>query len=603
MFDTSLSQYLTAFIQGFSLSVFAFGASDAGKTQTIEGNAREPGLILMFADSLFNVMENKKYHNNSAQSQIEKFSYNIRIRYVEILDEEVKDLLPSGQQPEGLAVINNEWEGPTVLGAQWVSVGNAAELKDVLIKCQKNRNNSANEFGKLSNKAASFFTIELIQNTELANRKESIFMVSRLNFVDLPGCEALQTDPETLKVREGSTLNKGIISFSNLIRDLAANRGEYVYYDGSVLTQLCRDILGGNSLSVGIFNIAYNDYKNTSIALTYMNYAKSIMNFPIINDGKTIGLLKKYRAEIIQLLNSTGNGASAEDYNMRIADLEKRLIEDNLEKLKGTDEKQKLGAKLSELREKYNQLVRNKADIQAELIKSEEEKLEISKALVELQIENTRLLEVLQNEKYDANNRLLNAENDLISAGMKEENAMKAVSDLQDRVRDLSELKREVEIELVALRRNYLTLRNDYDNEKLKNENLGLEVINLVNENKSLQNELNDTFKRANMGNEENDRYLNRLSRLERENQEKAQALIEAKAEIERLKTEFVKYEMLEQRHKLDMDTKRLEVERGFMEFSKDKENEQQRIAADNDKQRRRGNDDKMLWESEKIGK
>ena len=187
IFDNSLSQYLTAFIQGFSLSVFGFGGSDSGKTQTIEGNAREPGLILMFADSLFNVMESKKYHNNSAQSQIEKFSYNIRIRYVEILDEEVKDLIPSGQQSEGLAVINNEWEGPTILGAQWISLSNAAELKDVLVKCQKNRTNAANEFGKLSNKATSFFTIELIQNTELANRKDSVFVVSRMNFVDLPG--------------------------------------------------------------------------------------------------------------------------------------------------------------------------------------------------------------------------------------------------------------------------------------------------------------------------------------------------------------------------------------------------------------------------------
>jgi len=43
--------------------------------------------------------------------------------------------------------------------------------------------------------------------------------------------------------------------------------------------------------------------------------------------------------------------------------------------------------------------VKSKADLQAELIKSEEERLEVSKALVELQIENTRLMEIIQNEK------------------------------------------------------------------------------------------------------------------------------------------------------------------------------------------------------------
>lgn len=138
-----------------------------------------------------------------------------------------------------------------------------------------------------------------------------------------------------------------------------------------------------------------------------------------------------------------------------------------------------------------------------------------------------------------------------------------------------------MEIEFVALKKNYLNLRHDYDNEKLKNENLGLEVINLGNENKALQSELNDTFKRANMGGEENERYLNRLSRLERENNEKSQAMIEAKAEIERLKTELVKYDMLQEKHRLDLDTKKLEVEKGFLDLTKDREHEKDRMRKD----------------------
>lgn len=47
------------------------------------------------------------------------------------------------------------------------------------------------------------------------------------------------------------------------------------------------------------------------------------------------------------------------------------------------------------MREKYNEIVRQKADLQQDLIRSEEEKLEVSKALVELQIENTRLMEII----------------------------------------------------------------------------------------------------------------------------------------------------------------------------------------------------------------
>jgi hypothetical protein len=35
-----------------------------------------------------------------------------------------------------------------------------------------------------------------------------------------------------------------------------------------------------------------------------------------------------------------------------------------------------------------------------------------------------------------------------------------------------------------------------------------------------------------------------------------------SKAEIERLKTEMLKYEILEQQHKIDLDNKKLEMEK-----------------------------------------
>jgi len=55
---------MAPFVQGFSCSFFGFGSTGAGKTQVIEGNRKEPGLVMLFGDSLFNVLENKKYHTN-----------------------------------------------------------------------------------------------------------------------------------------------------------------------------------------------------------------------------------------------------------------------------------------------------------------------------------------------------------------------------------------------------------------------------------------------------------------------------------------------------------------------------------------------------------
>ena len=43
----------------------------------------------------------------------------------------------------------------------------------------------------------------------------------------------------------------------------------------------------------------------------------------------------------------------------------------------------------------FNDIVKDKASLQKELIQSEEEKLKVSKALIDLQIENTKLNEKL----------------------------------------------------------------------------------------------------------------------------------------------------------------------------------------------------------------
>ena len=110
------------------------------------------------------------------------------------------------------------------------------------------------------------------------------------------------------------------------------------------------------------------------------------MNFPVINDNRTIGLLRKYIIELIQLYNQVNMkpGDNADNYNLKIAELEKKLIEENLDKMKFTDEKTRLINRMQEMKAKFNDLVKSKADLQAELIQSEEEKLKVSKALIEL---------------------------------------------------------------------------------------------------------------------------------------------------------------------------------------------------------------------------
>lgn len=398
-------------------------------------------------------------------------------------------------------------------------------------------------------------------------------------------------------------MNKGIISLASVLKDLSSTKSDYVFYENSFVTHLMKDSLGGNCLTVALFTVQHGDLKGSSLTLNYMKYARRIVNFPVVNDSKALGLLKKYRNEIIIAQSSVGKGKNidGDGYNYKIVELEKKLIEDNLDKMRTADEKSRLSGKLAELREKYNQLVKSKSDLQAELIKSEEEKLEISKALVELQIENTKIMEMLQSEKYDANNKLINAEGDILTMNMKEEQLLKQIAELQDSIRDLAQDKRDIEIEFVALKKNFINCNSDLEQEKRKNENIGIELINVVNENKALHEEINDIYKRSGSTNEENAKFLIRIERFEKENQELREALIFSKSEIERLKTEMIKYDIMDQQHKLDLDNRRIELEKSILDVNREKNDEMSKIARDTEMTHRRVKDDKLLWESQKM--
>ena len=65
-------------------------------------------------------------------------------------------------------------------------------------------------------------------------------------------------------------------------------------------------------------------------------------------------------------------------------------------------------------------------------------------------------MEIIQNEKYDANNKLLNAESDVLALNLREEKALKTVQELQDRLKEVIDEKREIEIEYVALKKNFI---------------------------------------------------------------------------------------------------------------------------------------------------
>jgi hypothetical protein len=101
-------------------SLFTFGSKGSGKTFALEGNHTETGLYLLFYDKLYLELESKRagifeelqsHSRQNSSSMIEaNFSYKIRMKYIELKDEGIIDLLQNFnhyRQPIQLVIYYN----------------------------------------------------------------------------------------------------------------------------------------------------------------------------------------------------------------------------------------------------------------------------------------------------------------------------------------------------------------------------------------------------------------------------------------------------------------------------------------------------------------
>ena len=98
------------------------------------------------------------------------------------------------------------------------------------------------------------------------------------------------------------------------------------------------------------------------------------------------------------------------------------------------------------------------------------------------------------------------------------------------------------------------------------------------------------------------------FSRVERRNeklggelQETKEALLVAKGEIERLKTELIRYDLSNQQNAMDLDNKKMELEREFLELTRNKGSDVDRLRVDDMEANKRLNLEREMWDGEKT--
>ena len=63
----------------------------------------------------------------------------------------------------------------------------------------------------------------------------------------------------------------------------------------------------------------------------------------------------------------------------------------------------------------------------------------------------------------------------------------------------------------------------------------------------------------------------------------------------------MIKYDIMDQQHKLDLDNRKIELEKSMLDINREKNDEVSKIYRETENANKKVKDDKMLWESQKI--
>ena len=210
----------------------------------------------------------------------ENIEYTVRVSYMEIYMEKIRDLLVP--QNDNLPVHEEKSRGVYVKGLLEIYVSSVQEVFEVMRRGGLARATAATNMNQESSRSHSIFVITITQkNVETGSAKSG-----QLFLVDLAGSEKVgKTGASGQTLEEAKKINKSLSALGMVINSLTDGKSTHIPYRDSKLTRILQESLGGNSRTTLIINCSPSSYneQETLSTLRFGVRAKSIKNKAKIN--------------------------------------------------------------------------------------------------------------------------------------------------------------------------------------------------------------------------------------------------------------------------------------------------------------------------------
>ncbi|KAI9143948.1 P-loop containing nucleoside triphosphate hydrolase protein [Paraphysoderma sedebokerense] len=462
-------------LNGYNGTIFAYGQTGTGKTFSMEGIRQDPQLRGIIPNSFEHIFS----HINSSPQNVK---YLVRISYLEIYNEEIRDLLKT--ESGKLDLKERPDVGVYVKDLSSFVVKDTAEMDKLMEVGNKNRSVGFTEMNARSSRSHSIFTIT-VEMCETVNEEEHI-RVGKLHLVDLAGSERQsKTGATGERLKEATKINMSLSCLGNVIKALVDGKSSHIPYRDSKLTRLLQDSLGGNAktMMIATMSPASYNYDETLSTLRYASRAKNIKNKPKINEDPKDAMLREFQEEIRKLRQQLETADSKDNPELDLSDAE--TDEDNEDIIAAQDrDKQALFVKnrqnvtkyhpihagisdgeLSKMQESIN---REKQAIleSKDLIESEKQKIlsELESRASELSREITRREQLMNKLAQMESKLLIGGVNILDTEAQQRQELAKREAELEEQRRKHQQLQKELQQHdetVLSIEENYTSLSDE----------------------------------------------------------------------------------------------------------------------------------------------
>ena len=263
------SNLIKQVIDGYNATIFAYGATGTGKTYTMLGYGVNVGIMIRAIKDMFlivNINKDKKYI--------------IKISYIEIYNEIIKDLLNANNNDGSCANIDlrsDPKKGIVLQGVQFINVSNEDEAYNLILKGNKRRTEKTTEFNEKSSRSHAILQINLEIKEKIINL-DNFKKFGKFMLLDLAGSERASFNYISKGNKELGSINKSLLALNKCITLLTSQNRQFIPWRESKLTRLLQESLSGNSRVVMIATVsqALTAFDETMFTLQYANRAKNL---------------------------------------------------------------------------------------------------------------------------------------------------------------------------------------------------------------------------------------------------------------------------------------------------------------------------------------